>query len=1124
MKNKNDELLYKQQEKQEPVFKVEEKREDEWVEVSRERFETQTNMEKQRFAMEQQQNQTANKQQSKTAMVGKERFEEGKSEELKSRITDYIKNTKTAKDGSFLTHAPSNSQFKKRFKDYFTGRLDEQKRREKMFNKKSRLYQKTLNADRVNEAEANIKEDFSYALELLNQNDHEELSREDFTDFAAFIDKQATVTENLDLCKALSNCDTNDDAAFDLINALTEKLFKIDISSINLETDTDIAKNAPMLEKIKAQVAAFDSITARHDLINRIDPEAAEEINTKLESLRTIAAYYSVKKEIMNDEYYRSHYNHELKKDTSPDMKADELNLTTKLLEADALSTLMTDFNKKGKKVKTKYRFRPLRDEKTEKTAEDFYKKVKSAEERKALKEGEKYGGLKILEFTVTDEKYAEKFSKKMTEASREVKKNRLNTVLYKKDQSSKEINEKENQENIKAYSLMKEAMKNRRLGCPGADFHTLAAFMTENAEENAKLLDLYIGKKKNEDGSVDGRDRNGAMEIAKKSILSIDISNIDLSEEGIVKNAGELEKVVNKVAAMDRMLSENKDYLNNLDAVQKETLTKRMSDLRAVAAYYNAKKDLINDDYYRSHENTELSMKIDKKSSDEQRAVAEKMMKAYLAENSLLKITGKKGKKELHLVNKEARDLLKKATEELSEEKQREYIEEAFRKSDYLVAGHRLDANNLKLTGGSDENLDALSAQRSVTYFEKHRPEMDRADKDIIEAELKERGIPMNVTVKNPLKGYNASGLNISRILGALTVDNSSDWGTDDIVNMLADVFELSKPKYQTMDKNSKEAEEANKVFERGIKQLKKFYLETMRRAVGTFGDIPDHLTYQDGKALMKNYGGVFIQPIRFLQDYSQLVENDKDGLYFDSKNKEDREYRALSSFLQGFDRGFSPTETNDRARQMAEMSSDGIEAEHCHNTKLAYSTDMTFIADEDFRKEFFKGPSFSERQMKNYKKDAASKLDKSDYEAYVDKVKVVDGGFIGALSIFSPKMMNTVFGDVRFERNVVQGIFDVIDINIKSAAYLEKDKRWQDPDSVKDPVLKQQILDAKHNTALLPLMRECAVLMDKRNSLKMDKNYGVKSKEYQEAKAASEEILKKITIAGYNPDEENE
>ena len=160
-----------------------------------------------------------------------------------------------------------------------------------------------------------------------------------------------------------------------------------------------------------------------------------------------------------------------------------------------------------------------------------------------------------------------------------------------------------------------------------------LSYFMSsDNATENKSLFDKYQEE-----------DRSEALDIMTGKLLDMDVSKISLENDAaIAKNAATLEQLSGMVSAYDRIIEANPQYRESLDNSESgKSIKQRIEMLRSIATYYVARKELITDEYYRSHYNDELTLEVNANSSEDEKRVAAKLMTAHYASVSMMRSNG---------------------------------------------------------------------------------------------------------------------------------------------------------------------------------------------------------------------------------------------------------------------------------------------------------------------------------------------------------------------------------------------------------------------------------------------------------------------------------------------------
>ena len=179
----------------------------------------------------------------------------------------------------------------------------------------------------------------------------------DFNDVSQFLTSQYK-SANTDLMKIFlmkrdENGNIDKHSARMALIKMAEQLFSIDISSFHLESDTEMIRDAARLERLTSQLAAFDRLGEKYKLWDSLEDDKREALFLRIKSLRNIAAYYTVRKELITDSLYSSRYNYELSMDTGKANTPEEKKVAGLLVRSYALGkALMMDGNASQKAIR----------------------------------------------------------------------------------------------------------------------------------------------------------------------------------------------------------------------------------------------------------------------------------------------------------------------------------------------------------------------------------------------------------------------------------------------------------------------------------------------------------------------------------------------------------------------------------------------------------------------------------------------------------------------------------------------------------------------------------------------------------------------------------------------------
>ena len=217
-----------------------------------------------------------------------------------------------------MTMGPDSETLGKKYRRSFKERVSDRERAEKLRNPKSRLYQKAQNAKLLTDTVKAVETEAYDALNRSVTRQAFRVDKEDYHDLSMFMRKDQDEANrelvNLYLGRSVKQVGNNLQGQ-DVSRALdhmAEQLFSIDISALDLSNDTALVRHADKLEKLAAQVSAFERMAAKHHYTASLNKEQQKRLNERITALGSIAAYYQGRKEIITDETYKTHYNDEL--------------------------------------------------------------------------------------------------------------------------------------------------------------------------------------------------------------------------------------------------------------------------------------------------------------------------------------------------------------------------------------------------------------------------------------------------------------------------------------------------------------------------------------------------------------------------------------------------------------------------------------------------------------------------------------------------------------------------------------------------------------------------------------------------------------------------------------------
>ncbi|MBQ8946064.1 MAG: hypothetical protein IJ058_04535 [Lachnospiraceae bacterium] len=218
-----------------------------------------------------------------------------------------------------------------------TGKVRAAKRR----NKKSMLYQKLQNQNKLKNIEADSeKKQLDRLNSIISENDR--LTDAEYRALASFMTADV---RHMEVNSALFAEYMDEDRRVDALRNMYRQLADINISELKLDTDADIVRNAEFYESMSRRIVAFERLAQQNRFFTIISKEEQKSITNKLDALRSIAAYYQIRKEIIRMPEYALHYNDELSMNYEQGASENQKELAEKLMQSFVLGKTMMKIN-----------------------------------------------------------------------------------------------------------------------------------------------------------------------------------------------------------------------------------------------------------------------------------------------------------------------------------------------------------------------------------------------------------------------------------------------------------------------------------------------------------------------------------------------------------------------------------------------------------------------------------------------------------------------------------------------------------------------------------------------------------------------------------------------------------
>ena len=294
---------------------------------------------------------------------------------LISRLSKSFKNT-----DSILVNMPQLANLDSAAKEKYEESVGQKSRAKKIKNKKSRLYAKDQNATNLEAHDLVVRQQRDLTASLrLGVDDEQRLDMtpeqlRDYSELARLLSADAAHTEDkfkqiLDQAgvrtienDAITNerkvtKKTEEDAVVSrskLLTEMTQKLLKTNFNGIDLSDDESLVTHAQRFEDGGKLAEIYERMLEQtpgylESIDDKTDESPRKKVELRLKRIKAVSAYYKVRKMIIANPYYRTHYNHELsmhmEAEDSPDQKLLSKLLRTSFYLAKNLQEFGVDAN-----------------------------------------------------------------------------------------------------------------------------------------------------------------------------------------------------------------------------------------------------------------------------------------------------------------------------------------------------------------------------------------------------------------------------------------------------------------------------------------------------------------------------------------------------------------------------------------------------------------------------------------------------------------------------------------------------------------------------------------------------------------------------------------------------------
>ncbi|HAV01252.1 MAG TPA: hypothetical protein DCW47_08715 [Lachnospiraceae bacterium] len=228
------------------------------------------------------------------------------------------------------------------------------------------------------------------------------------------------------------------------------------------------------------------------------------------------------------------------------------------------------------------------------------------------------HSGVRFNETSQTrrEKVFGDKYKNILSTEERRKQIQKSGTELYQKDKNAKALRAA----NKKRYDKMKlravSAADRTGVSLTDPALVMVARFMTGSAKNDALLLSHY---------KKGGNNRAEALLEMMRLFMKLDPDSIDVSsEKKIADNSDKLENLSEKLYAIHHLITLSPDIYKSFGEDFQDTFEERYAKAKTVVTYYRLKKEVMQNNYYRTHLNREICKDINDKDTPEQKLLSE--------------------------------------------------------------------------------------------------------------------------------------------------------------------------------------------------------------------------------------------------------------------------------------------------------------------------------------------------------------------------------------------------------------------------------------------------------------------------------------------------------------------
>ncbi len=212
---------------------------------------------------------------------------------------------------------------------------------------------------------------------------------------------------------------------------------------------------------------------------------------------------------------------------------------------------------------------------------------------------------------------FSDKYEEKISDSKRKREQRRPLSVLRRKKLNAEDVEKAESKYQDEKGRLLGAVVRiiedsDSQIQDPDSKFlkGTTAADFMKRPDTTDKAAFLVDSRSQMETNKKVLSDETGLQECVRQ-FKELDLSADLRTDKALAKNADRLEKVTGKARAMINLVDRHPEIIEGMENREREEFQGKLDRAAALLNYYQIRKDIITDSWYRNHKNSEISMRF---------------------------------------------------------------------------------------------------------------------------------------------------------------------------------------------------------------------------------------------------------------------------------------------------------------------------------------------------------------------------------------------------------------------------------------------------------------------------------------------------------------------------------